>query len=144
MENSILGGGSAGVIFHIQFFFIFFAPNGLKIIFRHWSFFMYRGGVPPWGSSSPPLSPLTHTKLTKPHVKANIAHVAAKIMCVATLIVRFVVKSAICEHKNLLAQRQVFHFLENFFFLVFLLVKILFFQCKKICLVSKKYTFVHF
>ena len=29
------GGGSAGVIFHIQFFFIFFAPNGLKIIFRH-------------------------------------------------------------------------------------------------------------
>ena len=29
------GGGSAGVIFHKQFFFIFFAPNGLKIIFRH-------------------------------------------------------------------------------------------------------------
>ena len=33
------GGGSARVIFHIQFFFIFFSPNGLKIIFRHWSFF---------------------------------------------------------------------------------------------------------
>ena len=28
-------GGSAGVNFHIQFFFIFYAPNGLKIIFRH-------------------------------------------------------------------------------------------------------------
>ena len=35
IENSILGGGSARVIFNIQFFFIFFAPNGLKIIFRH-------------------------------------------------------------------------------------------------------------
>ena len=35
MENSITRGGSARVIFHIQFFFIFFSPNGLKIIFRH-------------------------------------------------------------------------------------------------------------
>ena len=37
MENSILGGrgGSVRIIFHIQFFFIIFAPNGLKIVFRH-------------------------------------------------------------------------------------------------------------
>ena len=37
MENSILGGGQRGS-FSISNF-IFFAPNGLKIIFRHWSFF---------------------------------------------------------------------------------------------------------
>ena len=35
MENSITRGGLVRVIFHIQFFYIFFSPNGLKIIFRH-------------------------------------------------------------------------------------------------------------
>ena len=34
MENSILGGVSEGD-FPYPIFFIFFAPNGLKIIFRH-------------------------------------------------------------------------------------------------------------
>ena len=38
MENSIIGGRgmSAGVIFH---FLTFYAPNGLKINFRHRIFF---------------------------------------------------------------------------------------------------------
>ena len=39
MENSILGGFSEGH-FPYAIFFIFFAPNGLKIIFRHWSKFL--------------------------------------------------------------------------------------------------------
>ena len=40
MENSILGGVSARVIFQIQFFL---APNGLKIILDIEVFFMYGG-----------------------------------------------------------------------------------------------------
>jgi len=40
--------------FSISNFFIFLAPNGLKIIFRHWSFFLYGGG-PPLGLLKPPL-----------------------------------------------------------------------------------------
>ena len=38
MENSILGGeggGQQGSFSISNFFLIFFAPNGLKIIFRH-------------------------------------------------------------------------------------------------------------
>ena len=35
MENSIIGGGVSKGHFPYPIFFIFFAPNGLKIIFRH-------------------------------------------------------------------------------------------------------------
>ena len=45
MENSLQRGGTAKVIFHILFFF---APNGLKIIFRRLSFFHV------WGLLKPP------------------------------------------------------------------------------------------
>ena len=37
------------------FYFYFYAPNGLEINFRLWNFSCISiGGVPPWGSSSPP------------------------------------------------------------------------------------------
>ena len=35
--------GAARVIFPLLIFFLFFAPNGLKINFRHWKFSMYMG-----------------------------------------------------------------------------------------------------
>ena len=104
MENSILGGGG-GVSrghFPYPFFFIFFAPNGLKIIFRHWSFFMYRGG-PPLGLLKPP-PPRLHRYILRwqNHVKAKIACVVDKTLHVAAVIAHVTSKFGIWGEKNLL------------------------------------------
>ena len=73
------GGRSAGVIFHKHFFKNFFAPNCLKIILRHWSFFMYRGGGSPLGA--PQVPPRLHRYILRcqNHVKAKIERVVDKI-----------------------------------------------------------------
>ena len=38
--------GSAGVNFHFHFLKFFFAPNGLKLNFRHWNSLIYKGWAP--------------------------------------------------------------------------------------------------
>ena len=60
MENSILGerGGQWGS-FSIPIFYIFFAPNGLKIIFRHWNFISFIRSRLEFGSV------VWHSSLTK-------------------------------------------------------------------------------
>ena len=100
MENSILGGGQQRS-FSISNFFIFFAPNGLKIIFDIEVFFMYRGGGPPLGLLKPP--PRLHRYILRwqNHVKAKIARVVDKILRVAAIIARVAAKFGIWGGKNL-------------------------------------------
>ena len=64
MENSILGGGQRGS-FSISNF-LFFCSRWSKNHFKTLKFLSCMGGVPPWGSSSPPQASQTHTKVTKP------------------------------------------------------------------------------
>ena len=114
MENSILGGrGVSEGHFPYPIFLFFFAPNGLKIIFRHWSFFMYRGGAP---LGAPQAPPRLHRYILRwqNHVKAKIARVVDKILRVAAIIARAAAKSGIWEAKICLSESSFIIFKKIF------------------------------